>query len=280
MGIAISNPPEQRKLLQSFLSTWSLERVRNMTIEEYTNVGKTDTFTYLLEFGSEELGVISGRPSNKFGIWHRRRDTEIDGRDFLYNQTYAWYKKYGQTPQEAFEVVRSHVVSIIENAQSDNIAAIDNIDLDSLSKWKIAFLYSSYKIFPAFKIDIIRKIAELLEHPNYRKSKLSELHRYILDQKDPAEEFFDFAAHYFNLATQQLERNYYIIGSKYEDDDGNDSVDIFPDMLKKGAISTGFFWNHDFTHLVGKPTDVIYKWIDKNIPSTESKFSTARRTLA
>ena len=36
-------------LRDEFLRTWPLERVKEMTIEEYTNLNKKDSFCYWLE---------------------------------------------------------------------------------------------------------------------------------------------------------------------------------------------------------------------------------------
>lgn len=285
MSITTSNNRAQYQKLKKFLETWPLSRIRNLTLEEYSNVGNKNTFCYWLEFGSGELGLIGGKPLNKFGIWNRKTDKQIVSVDFLYNDEYAWYKKYGNTQQKAFETVRSHIISIIESAQSGNFKAIDGIDLDSLSRWKIAFIYSNYRLLPIYKNVIVRTIAKHFDHSNYRKARLSDLHTYIINKKPPEEDFFDFAYKYYRIAVQELKavqesrKNYYIIGSKYEDENGNDNVDKFPAMLKKSAISTGFFWNYDFTHLVGHAYDEIHKWIDKNIPHTEPKFDSAKRTL-
>lgn len=52
------------QLLQHFIETWPLERVRNMSLEEYNKQGSKDTFCYMLEYGTNQLAVISVQPEN------------------------------------------------------------------------------------------------------------------------------------------------------------------------------------------------------------------------
>lgn len=278
-GLQPNNNGTTHQMLDEFLAKWTLDKVRQMTLEEYSGVGNKETFCYWIEFETEDLGKIGGKPSNKFGIWKRKTDKAIVSGDFLFNENYAWYKKYGRNPQDAFLTVKNHVISIIENSQSGNFGAIDVIDLDSLTKWKIAYLYSNNLLMPIYKNEVIRKIARHFEHPDFDKAQLSELHTFIIKQRPEEEDFFAWAWKQFDLAQREFTRNYYIIGSKYEDDDGNDTVSIIDHMLKRNIIATGFFWGIDFSHLYKQSYHRIYKWCDKNIIDKSGKYATAKRTL-
>ena len=269
-----------RQKLSAFLANWPLDKVKNMALEEYTNVSNKNTFCYWLEFETEILGRIGGKPSNKFGIWRRKNNQPIKSTDFLFDNEYAWYRKYGKNPSEAFETVRNHIVKIIESAQSGNFSIIDRVDLDSLTRWKIAFLYSNYSLLPVYKKTGIRKIAKHFEHPNYDKAPLSELHPYIVNQKPKDEDFFDFAYKQFFLAEKEFTRNYYIIGTKYGDEHGNDTINIMEYMLRRNVIATGFFWDTDFSNLYRRSYKDIYNWCDKHIGDKSGKYNTAKRTLS
>ena len=279
-GLRPNNNEATHQKLIEFLAKWTLEKVREMSLEEYSDVGNKETFCYWLEFETEELGRIGGKPSNKFGIWKRKAQKQIVSEDFLFDGVYAWYKKYGSNALQAFKSVKEHVINIIENSQAGKFKNIDGIDLDSLAKWKIAFVYSNYALMPIYKNEVIRKIARHFEHPNYEKARLSELHTFLLKQKPNDEDFFDWSWKQFDLAEKQFTRNYYIIGSKYEDDNGNDTVSIMEYMLKRNVIATGFFWGIDFSHLYRHSYQRIHKWCDQNIKDKSGKFVTAKRTLS
>lgn len=279
MNVVTSDPQVSYDKLNEFLTRWPLPAVEAMTLTDYTQVGNPDTFTYLLEHGSEAIGILGGGTSSKFGIWNRASDKEGSSPAYLFTPEYKWFKKYGQLPETAFQRVKANIVAIIRNAEAGNFSAIDAIDIDSMTKWKIAFIYSNYRLLPIYKKEIIRKLAKHFEYDDYATAPLSVLHQVILTKKETDEDFFDFASKYYQIATDIPERNYYIIGSKYGDDNGNDVVNVFPDMLEKSAIATGFFWNTDFSGLVGQDFATIGKWINENVSHDEPKFDTSSRTL-
>ena len=70
--MAIKDIDEKRKLFDEFQKIWTLERVKGMTLEEYTNL-KTEGeyFTYWIEHKLETLGDIGGGAAFKFGIFKR-----------------------------------------------------------------------------------------------------------------------------------------------------------------------------------------------------------------
>ena len=276
-GLSNADIQKSHDKLNEFLTVWPLERIKNMTLEEYTDIDNHNTFCYWLEFETEILGRISGKPSNKFGIWKRKKVQEITSIDYRSENGYAWYKKYGDTPNDAFNKVRSIIIDIINYAQAKQFDKIDGIDLDSLARWKIAFIYSDYNLLPIYKKDIVRTIARHFEHNNYRRARLSDLHKFIVAQKPIEEDFFSFSYNQYVIATTVYKRNYYIIGSKYGE--GNEMYDISEVMYQKNAIATGYFWHIDFSHLVGQDFNIIYSWIDKNITDKSGKYETAKRAL-
>ena len=134
--------PRRSDLWSSFLETWPPERIREMDLEEYTNLNRDDAFVYWLEKRLEDLGSIWGGSAFKFGVY-RRDQTEpkepSGGR--VWGDKYAWMRKYGETAEEAFATVRSRLVEIVEAAQAGNLEAIDEVDFSPAVKWKVAFLY-------------------------------------------------------------------------------------------------------------------------------------------
>lgn len=128
----------------SFLKEWPLERLRTMTLQEYTAAGRDHTFTAWIERRLDKMGSIWGGSAFKFGIYSRMDTTQrpnIAGRS--YKNDYAWYSKYGSTPEEAFAKVKDIVVQVAEAAARGDYALIDGVDLGEAFKWKIAYHYQS-----------------------------------------------------------------------------------------------------------------------------------------
>ena len=180
-------------LRDSFLSTWPLERVKEMTIDEYTNLNKDDSFCYWLEKKTERLGSIWGGSSFKFGIY-RRRDTKREfEKNALSNGEYAWLAKYGKTKDEAFNKVKSIIVEIIEKSQTDDFKAIEPLDLGNATKWKIGHLYSDNKILNVFSKEKLIEIAKNLEISFDKKTSFYSLQKSVLSKKMDDEDYFTFA---------------------------------------------------------------------------------------
>ena len=57
------------KLKDEFKQRWTLQNVKDMTINQYTGIGDKDTFTYWLESKTEKLISIWGGSAYKFGIF-------------------------------------------------------------------------------------------------------------------------------------------------------------------------------------------------------------------
>jgi 5-methylcytosine-specific restriction protein B len=126
----------------SFLARWPLEKLGEITLQEYSQAGDSDSFTYWLEATTEKLGSIWGGSAFKFGVYSRKdKSDKQDGSGKSYTTEYGWYRKYGTTPEEAFKKVRSIILEIAKAARAGNLVAIENAELGSAVKWKIAFLY-------------------------------------------------------------------------------------------------------------------------------------------
>jgi len=88
--------PDLNQLWSDFLTAWPPERVRQMTLEEYTNPGKDDAFIYWVESRLEKLGRIWGGSAFKFGIYCRDKTVAKEasgGR--VWGEKYAWLSKFG-----------------------------------------------------------------------------------------------------------------------------------------------------------------------------------------
>lgn len=186
------NNEKLEKLKQEFLDTWTEEKVAKMSLDQYTNLDRENSFCYWLESKTYELGSIWGGSSYKFGIY-KRNDTSknIDVTFRKSDGEYAWFTKYGETKEEAFKTVKNHILQIITYVKENNLKGIDAIDLGLTYKWKIAFLYSNYKVLNIFKLEALRFIAKNLQIQFTKKTSVSKLHKEILSKKGD-ENFFEF----------------------------------------------------------------------------------------
>lgn len=115
-----------------------------MALSEYTNCGKKDTFIYWIESKLDILGSIWGGSAFKFGIYSRNdkeQKENVGGR--MYSDDYGWMRKYGETEKAAFENVKLKILETIDAIQRNELERIDQVDLGTAYKWKIAFHYQN-----------------------------------------------------------------------------------------------------------------------------------------
>ncbi|WP_280517258.1 AAA family ATPase [Pseudoalteromonas sp. bablab_jr004] len=143
-----------------FLNKWSVDSVRNMTIDEYTGLEDKDTFTYWLEHKLTEYGSIRGGSSYKFGIF---RKADIGNKNskasYSSDQKYAWLTKFGNTSTEAFENVKKHILFVIDAIKNNKLDDIETSPLSHTLKWKIAFHYQeqqSPKVVGIFSLNALQ----------------------------------------------------------------------------------------------------------------------------
>lgn len=131
-------------LWHEFLEAWPIERLRTMSLENYTQAGSKDTFTYWMESRLDKYGSIWGGSAFKFGIYSRDNTSpKKSGSGLEYDDEYGWYSRLGDTRQGAFQAVRGHVVSVAEAARAGKLEEIDDSPLGAVYRWKIAFHYQS-----------------------------------------------------------------------------------------------------------------------------------------
>jgi len=129
---------------REFLQAWPIDRLRTMTLAEYTTAGDRTCFVNWMESRLDGFGSIWGGSAFKFGIYSRNSITqEEDGRGRSYDVHYGWYTKFGDTAAAAFESVRNHVVEVAQAARDGRLEEIDQSPLGDAYKWKIAFHYQS-----------------------------------------------------------------------------------------------------------------------------------------
>ncbi|WP_445612119.1 McrB family protein [Hafnia alvei] len=152
----MNNFEEQYSLWDEFLKVWPTSRLATMTLDEYTQAGSKNSFTYWIESELDKLGSIWGGSAFKFGVFSRKstEDKSSDAK-LSYSDSHGWYSSLGPTAEEAFENVRGFVVQVVNWAEKGDLEAIDAFEqLGVAFKWKIAFHYQNRQspvIVPIFK---------------------------------------------------------------------------------------------------------------------------------
>lgn len=177
------------ELKQEFLRHWPLEKIKNLTLEEYTNLDKT-SFCYWVEAKTNLLGSVWGGSAYKFGIYKRKDNKTVLEGFRMTDDEYAWHSKYGKTRETAFNSIRNILVEIITQIQYGNIDNISAIDLGDAYKWKIAFLYSDFNLINIFKWDSLYNAAEALGYDGDKK--FADLHRFLLSKKPLDQDYFNY----------------------------------------------------------------------------------------
>lgn len=182
-------------LWQEFLQAWPLERLRTMSLSDYTAAGDKETFTYWMESRLDEYGSIWGGSAFKFGIYSRNDTTEKKGDSSLaYDTEYGWYRKFGDTPQVAFEVVRGHVVAVAEAARAGRLEEIDKSPLGAAYRWKIAFHYQSQRAPLVACIYLRKPLLHFLQMPlSDTTTPQSALYRALAEQRKSEEGIVAFS---------------------------------------------------------------------------------------
>lgn len=191
-------------LKTEFLEQWSISRLENMSLEEYTNHDNT-SFCYWVDKKTDQLGTIKGGSPYKFGIYKQsEKSSTITQDNRIADKEFAWFKKYGNTKEKAFETVKGLIIKIVKAVSNNQLSEIDSIDLGESYKWKIAFLYSDYTVLNLFKENILKKVSETLSIKTSQYPSLSELHQSILKLKPTTEDFYVFSNRLLNSDNKTL----------------------------------------------------------------------------
>lgn len=196
---------EREALWDKFLELWPLGSLKDMRLVDYNHAGSNDSFCRWLEKHTESLGSIWGGSSLKFGIYCRANSDKDPSEQpgVACTDQYAWYRKHGESPDEAFSRVREAIVAAATAAAEGRLDAIEAIDLWPILKWKIAFLYQNRlqpSILPIFLGKYLKAVAG--DNPPTLHSELYSL----LMKKRGESSLWDYADQLLEQAEQVLEK--------------------------------------------------------------------------
>lgn len=184
--------PTHLDLLNSFLSEWPLNRLKTMTLKEYSNLNRDDSFCYWMESKLNALGSIWGATSFKFGIYEMNNVKGFKQKRYLTDGRYAWLSKYGNSASQAFKNIREQVYNTALFASKGEFEKIDSIDLSKMFKWKIAAAYSQNRLVYIFNR---HKLYEIAKREDYKGEiePISRIHQYLFKLKPSEMDIFEYS---------------------------------------------------------------------------------------
>ncbi|MCK4454402.1 DUF3883 domain-containing protein, partial [Candidatus Parcubacteria bacterium] len=161
---------------KKFLSLFSETKLKDLKAEDFViGKGKEDTFCYWLENRLKGLGNIHGATAFKFGIYYGK--TKSDS-----TLKYRFTSRFGTNENEAFQKVKSAILSLLHSAKNNNLDEIKENPLSPMFKGKILSTY-----FPDRFLNIFAK-----EHLDYFLDKLDISYSDSLDEIDKRDLLMQF----------------------------------------------------------------------------------------
>jgi 5-methylcytosine-specific restriction protein B len=252
-----------------FISKFPLALIQNIKADEYCLGTSEDSFCYWLEF-KEILFGIGGGNASKFGIYKSK-----DGN---------YYEGYGPKKislevnilDEKFLALKKAIIQGLDFVKKNEIEKISTIQIPvwNMVLLKIFCIYHPDKFLtigdPKVIIECAKNIGIIdVELKNENSILINYLCRKKLKEQP---EFLNW--NYEKIGTliwetfkESAKRDYYLIGSKYSQQTDND---VFPEMLKKSVVATGFPPNIDLTRLYNENQSVIKDFLTKNKQESNS----------
>lgn len=258
------NPKFADTTLASFLDSWTPERVASMSLASYAHLEDHDSLCYWLEYGTKYLGAIGRISLNKFELWQIQNDKEFKDDRYKKHGGYAWNRNRGDYLDTAFENVRAMASEIVRLSQAGDWKAIEDIPFHAIGKWKLAFLFSRKQLLPVYSKRALLAITDGLGLSFNNNSPVYALQEAILALKPGTEDVIDYSYRlYDQYARGPVKPNFYIIGSKYSDANGNDTVSVMKEFLSSNSVAMGWVWGHDFSALIGEKNNEVNAWVAK-----------------
>ena len=192
------------KLYQAFQAAFPLEKLAEMTLDQYTNLNKNDSFCYWIESRTHQLGSFWGGSSYKFGIYRFQKAPAVGDSRITADDEYAWYSNYGATNrEEAFAIVKAAIIKVANAAHNGDYELIDEVtELGNSYKWKIAFLYSEEKLIPYYKKKYLLSLSKALGGEFKNSTPTSEIQRFLISQQK-GKNIYDYTAELWQLLSEE-----------------------------------------------------------------------------
>lgn len=136
---------EAEKLRKQFVTEYPVTKINRLTLDKYV-IGKGSenrSFCYRLERELDSLGRILGATAYKFGVYYGRTNTDA-------TMKYRFAQHWGANKDTAFKAVKQAIVSLLQAASRDDMAAIRENMISPMFKGKLLFIYYPEKYAPIY----------------------------------------------------------------------------------------------------------------------------------
>ena len=169
-------------LRKEFVSDFNRDTLENMTLEQYAmRTGDKKNFCYRLEREQIGMGDIRNATAQKFGIWVRKTTGEYD-----------FTKKYGETPEKAFSVIRDELCKLVDAGEVDDYTTIRNNKIAPIVKFKILAMYYPNKFLTIHSVRHLSYFCEKAGVPFTEDDDELVLQRKLILWKDRQTKIRDF----------------------------------------------------------------------------------------
>lgn len=187
---------EWKEIKKYFIDYWTIQKIKDMKLDEYTNLERENSFCYWIETKTTEVLGIGGGSSYKFGIFKRKAEPNELKAGQSTDGVYGWYTKYGKDKDEVFRNIKSLIIKVIECSMSKKFSQIDEIDLGNAFKWKIAYMYAP-------ETSLLRIVSEkafkfLAKKYNIKSNKISTIQERLISLKQSEEDFDNYSSRLWN----------------------------------------------------------------------------------
>lgn len=180
----VSRFSELEKLRLDFIKTYSIQKIRSLSLDEYTPVTQDSyTFSSRLRWDLQHLGTMGNAYPDVFGIY------EKDSRIKL-SKTYG--NLFGDDFNAAFERIKEDIVSVLKAAESDDFNSIAKNKLNSLFKNKLLMVYYPDKVIPVCVNNTLDAYCEAVGFVAPKKMPFIIKNRALKEYKDQSEVFSDW----------------------------------------------------------------------------------------
>lgn len=252
-----------------FISKFPLDSIQNLKVDEYCLGTSENSFCYWLEFKDILFGIGGGNAS-KFGIYKSK--------DGNYYEGYGTKKitLQGNSLEENFLTLKKAIVQGLDYVSKNEIEQVSTIKTPiwNMVLLKIFCLYYPDKFLTIGDPEVIIECAKNIGITDVDlKNENSILINYLCRKKlNETKEFSNWE--YEKIGTlvwqtfkETAKRDYYLIGSKYGE---NSDKDVFPEMLKRSVVATGFASKFDLTELYNENHSVIKDFLQSHKEESNS----------
>ena len=194
---------DKKKILDDFRKVWGdIDKVKNMTIDDYCGYNNEDSFIRWVEWKTRDLGSISGAYAIKVGIYEMSPGHEKPkSSKYRSDDKYMWVSTLNDvgitTAENAFEWVKKYIIQIINAVETGHLEDIDNVDtLWRGYKYKVAFLYQEVfgrkvEILPVFNREHLSKFLGLSDEGSLLSLYKKAISEYKITSIDDAYSFME-----------------------------------------------------------------------------------------